>query len=385
MMQIKRKNYISVALIIIFSVAFLVTSVLFKVYGITGILAQLTGTLLGTIITAIVTLLLLSVQTNKELEHEKDSRVFEKKQEIYHNFLKELEEITKDGKITVDDNKDELQKLIYQLGLLQMHADKDVAERITAYVGELLGIINRKSETLKNKSEKNTLDPKKYTDLSEKLFNIVKLLRSDLYGNSMGIIDPDYFYITLVQSGCFEGRIRNAETMKRLHEKWWNLFIDILTSKRKKLESLVFYYNFGPASVETSEECIEHFENRENVQLNFVLRNQADCRICFYMDFSYQSPINYGFMVESEGVDEEKAQKNRKYMYALPNDFKHVNDKEIGSKAIDSKYDIDFYGTNKNYFDFAKANEDQKKEIVVAFADEINNNIEEFLKNLENK
>ena len=35
--------------------------------------------------------------------------------------------------------------------------------------------------------------------------------------------------------------------------------------------------------------------------------------------------------------------------------------------------------------DFAKANEKQKKEIVAAFADEINNNIEEFLKNLENK
>ena len=59
--------------------------------------------------------------------------------------------------------------------------------------------------------------------------------------------------------------------------------------------------------------------------------------------------------------------------------------KQIGAKNIDSKYDIDFYGTNKNYFDFAKANENQKKEIVAAFVDEINNNIEEFLKNLENK
>ena len=58
-MKKRNKNHVSVALIIIFSVAFLITSVLFKVYGITGILAQLTGTLLGTIITAIVTLLLL--------------------------------------------------------------------------------------------------------------------------------------------------------------------------------------------------------------------------------------------------------------------------------------------------------------------------------------
>ena len=81
-MKKRNKNHVSVALIIIFSVAFLITSVLFKVYGITGILAQLTGTLLGTIITAIVTWLLLGVQTDKELEHERDSGVFEKKQEI---------------------------------------------------------------------------------------------------------------------------------------------------------------------------------------------------------------------------------------------------------------------------------------------------------------
>ena len=37
------------------------------------------------------------------------------------------------------------------------------------------------------------------------------------------------------------------------------------------------------------------------------------------------------------------------------------------------------------YCEFGKANEEQKKEIVVAFADEINCDIEEFLKNLENK
>ena len=164
-MKKRNKNHVSVALIIIFSVAFLITSVLFKVYGITGILAQLTGTLLGTIITAIVTLLLLGVQTDKELEHEKDSGIFEKKQEIYHNFLKELEVITEDGKITVDNNKDELQRLIYQLGLLQMHAVKDVAETITVYVGEIIGIITKKSNP--------EIKSKKYANLSEKVFAIV--------------------------------------------------------------------------------------------------------------------------------------------------------------------------------------------------------------------
>ncbi|MCI5644403.1 MAG: hypothetical protein MR305_01610 [Treponema porcinum] len=63
-----------------------------------------------------------------------------------------------------------MQRLIYQLGLLQMHADKDVAETITAYVGEIIGIITKKSN-LEIKS-------KKYPNLSEKVFAIVELLRN---------------------------------------------------------------------------------------------------------------------------------------------------------------------------------------------------------------
>ena len=373
MMQIKRKNHISVALIIIFSVAFLVTSVLFKVYGITGILAQLTGTLLGTIITAIVTLLLLGVQTDKELEHERDSGVFEKKQEIYHNFLKELEDITEDGKITVDSNKDELQKLIYQLGLLQMHADKDVAEKITADVGEIIGIITKKSNP--------EIKSKKYANLSEKIFAIVELLRNDLYGNSTGVINPDYFYITLTQSGLFGQETRNAETMKRLHVKWWDLFIDELRAKRNALD-YIFYCGDESEETDNPKEAVEYFENQNSIMFSLIISNKNNDRVCFYLVYDYQTPPVYGFEVESKNKSD-----NDKYLYALPNTFSRngFGNPGIGAKNIDSKYDIDFYGTNKNYFDFAKANEDQKKEIVVAFADEINNNIEEFLKNLENK
>ena len=372
-MRTKNKNHVSVALIIIFSVAFLVTSVLFKVYGITGILAQLTGTLLGTIITAIVTLLLLGVQTDKELEHEKDSGVFEKKQEIYHNFLKELESITEDGKITIDADKDELQKLIYQLGLLQMHADKDVAEKITAYVGEIIGIFTKKSNP--------EIKSKKYADLSEKVFAIVELLRNDLYGNSTGVINPDYFYITLAQSGQFEGEIRNAETMKRLHVKWWDLFIDELKSRRENLE-YVFYCDDNGSESDNPKEAVDFFENQNTITFSLIISNMNNDRICFYLVYNYQTPPVYGFEVESQNKAD-----NEKYIYALPDGFSRngYGNPGIGAKNIDSKYDIDFYGTNKNYFDFVKANENQKKEIVAAFANEINNNIEEFLKNLENK
>ena len=90
-----------IILIIVFALIFLITSVLFKVFGITDIWAQLTGTLLGTIITAIVTVLLLGVQTNKEIGHDRDVGIFEKKQEVYFDFIETLEQITQDGRINV--------------------------------------------------------------------------------------------------------------------------------------------------------------------------------------------------------------------------------------------------------------------------------------------
>src|SRR5574344_1290821 len=124
-MKSKYKNISYIILIVFFAVVFLVTSVLFKVFGITNIWSQITGTLLGTIITAIGTVSLLNVQTNKEISHDRDVGIFEEKQKVYHKFIETLEDITQDGKVNIPskdnpDKNDELQHLIYQLGFVQM-------------------------------------------------------------------------------------------------------------------------------------------------------------------------------------------------------------------------------------------------------------------------
>ncbi|MBR1404836.1 MAG: phage holin family protein [Treponema sp.] len=178
------KNKKGIVLIIIFAVVFLVTSVLFKVFGITDIWSQLTGTLLGTIITAIVTVLLLSVQTDKEIGHDRDVGIFEKKQEVYFDFIETLEKITQDGRINVpgiegyiepksdDDINDELQHLIYQLGKLQMIATVDAAEKVTKQVGQIISIIN-------NKAPLSIAD--KYSKFAGQIFQVVSTLRNDMY------------------------------------------------------------------------------------------------------------------------------------------------------------------------------------------------------------
>lgn len=200
------KNRNSIILIIVFAVVFLVTSVLFNVFGITDIWSQLTGTLLGTIITAIVTVLLLGVQTNKEISHDRDVGVFEKKQEVYHQFIEALESITQDGKVNIpnsdnEDKNDELQHLIYQLGFVQMHANHDVAEEITDSVGGLLSTISLMQNGASTK--KNEL----YSQFAENVFGIVSLLRNDLYNSNFNAVSKEKFNSALRATGAFDDEL----------------------------------------------------------------------------------------------------------------------------------------------------------------------------------
>lgn len=187
------KNKTGVILITFFAVIFLISSVLFRVFGITDIWAQITGTLLGTIITAIVTVLLLGVQTNKEISHDRDVGVFEKKQDVYHKFIEALESITQDGKVNIPsaenpDTNDELQHLIYQLGFVQMHASKSLAEEITRSVGDLLSTLSLMQNGIDQK--RNEL----YSQLAEYVFKIVSLLKDDLYNSQKkGKVTDDMF------------------------------------------------------------------------------------------------------------------------------------------------------------------------------------------------
>ena len=158
MKKINKRWLIVIIGVIICAAVFLWSTLLYKVFSANDIKSEITGTLLGTIISAIVTVLLLQGQT--EIEEGKDIslNVFGKKQEVYHKFIEELESITKDGKINIPsednpDKTDELQHLIYQLGLVQMHAKKETAEKITQSVGDLLSTISLMQNKDKKKNE----------------------------------------------------------------------------------------------------------------------------------------------------------------------------------------------------------------------------------------
>ena len=226
MKKIKKRWIFVIIGVIICAVAFLWSTLLYKVFSASDIKSEITGTLLGTIISAIVTVLLLQGQT--EIEEGKDIslNVFGKKQEIYHKFIEELENITKDGKINIPsednpDKTDELQHLIYQLGLVQMHAQKNTAEKITQSVGDLLSTISLMHS---NEKYKNEL----YSQLADNIFNIVSLLRNDLYTPDEKIIkkvEKENLDSALRASGAFDKELLSEKGRIDTLEKFLNLLI----------------------------------------------------------------------------------------------------------------------------------------------------------------
>lgn len=225
--------------VIICAVAFLWSTVLYKVFSASDIKSEITGTLLGTIISAIVTVLLLQGQT--EIEEGKDIslNVFGKKQEVYHKFIETLEEITQDGKINIPskdnpDKNDELQHLIYQLGFVQMHASKKLAEDVTKAVGDLLSTVS----LMQNESsqKKNEL----YSELAGNVFNIVTLLRNDLYNSDFKAVSKVEFNSALRATGAFDDELLSEKGKVETLEKFMSL-LKTQFEQKEKLQVALYY------------------------------------------------------------------------------------------------------------------------------------------------
>ena len=221
----KKQNIVTFVAIavLICALIFLGVTVITRIFSLTDLHAELTGTLLGTIITAIVTVLLLKGQT--EIEENKDIgiHIFEKKQDVYFDFIDALEKITQDGKITVPDaqnanEKDELQELIYQLGKVQMTASKETSKRVTEQLGAIIRISQMKNSNVK------------YSDFAEAIFKLVAELRSDLYSNNLNInqkeefepVSADLFKDSLEIAGL---DVKQAETDEEILANYCDLMV----------------------------------------------------------------------------------------------------------------------------------------------------------------
>ena len=179
--------------IVVFTLVFLAISVLFKLLEVGDLPSQISGVLFEVVVTAIITVLLLNGQSITEENRDKSLLVFEKKQEVYHNFLENLKKIVMDGEITIATQKenpqetiDELKDLLFELGYVQLHTSEGNTQAIFKKVTEIVQVLNEyETEGIHKQKEL----PHFYSQLSSHLFQIITILKADLYGKSANTIE----------------------------------------------------------------------------------------------------------------------------------------------------------------------------------------------------
>ena len=152
-------------------------AVAFNVFTDLELPGRIMAAILGVVITATITQVLLQGQTQKEGTLKRDSKIFEEKLKIYQNFLNSLYKAVKDGKLT-DSEKMELQ---FQTSLVAMHCDPKFIKTISDAVN---GVIK---STCPNKGDEHTPQ----TALIASLFDVVEAFRQDLYPDEFEKFDKE--------------------------------------------------------------------------------------------------------------------------------------------------------------------------------------------------
>lgn len=176
--------------VVTLTVAFVITAITFEIFELTSLPGQFFGTLLGVVITAIITVLLLQGQSKSEEARERHLMVFEKKQEVYFSFLTKLNAILQKEALSPHLGKDKerekevhnLQDLLFEFGYLQMHTSAETFNRILEHIGNLMQESNQ-IKLIKNHSSENF--EKYYSLLTNDFFAVVLLLRNELYDESL--------------------------------------------------------------------------------------------------------------------------------------------------------------------------------------------------------
>ena len=155
-----------IILTILASVVFILGMIWFFVWKTDEIPAQIIGVLFGTIVSAVITMLLLSAQTSSEEEHEVSGKIFDKKTEAYLKVLDSLEKIISDGKVdTIRDNrfegkKDEFSELLFGLTRLSSFIErKKVGNEKDSENDGMNGLIEAVTEIINTTTDERTRIP----------------------------------------------------------------------------------------------------------------------------------------------------------------------------------------------------------------------------------
>ena len=178
--------------VLLFALIAIGASIIFQIFNVDTLLNRLYGSLIGVVLTAIVTVFLLQGQTQSQEKREKSVKVFEKKQLVYHDFLVHIPE-------RGSDEPNELIELILQLGYIKLHAQEAHTRAITGQVTKILGILRQ--EQIQGVDSERTF----YKSIAEEIFLLVTIMRRDLYDHNEQLDDSsEKLAVNLVDAIFFQ-------------------------------------------------------------------------------------------------------------------------------------------------------------------------------------
>lgn len=343
----KQKRNLWVYGIIAFTLIFIASSVIFKIYEFEVLPSQFFGALIGVVITAIITVFLLQGQTSNEEEREKSVKVFEKKQEVYHAFLGELKKIIQDGEIKIvtkeenanlDKSIDELKDLIFQLGYLQMHTSEKTINGVLDSVAKIIQLMNDFNSTQEADKQKEL--PNYYSSLSEELFKIIAILKEDLYKDECKPISKDKMNSILKECDLF---VETAEFDNyEIQKYFWDEIQKQLSDKGYKFEQKDF-----------TQDISEYYARARNRHRYYgfgfpvYTSDKSNGKVLFGMEL--ENSYYYGFRYEGKPNGDVDT---RSLISEISNSFSS-NEVWAGWKYSD-RFNLDFWNLNSSGFESLK-------------------------------
>jgi len=360
--------------IIFLTLLFIASSVLFRIFVIEILPSQFFGALIGVVITAIITVFLLQGQTASEEQREKSIKVFEKKQDVYHEFLEKLKEIIKDGQIIIEaqdknanpnQNVDELKDLLFQLSYIQMHTSEENTNKVFERVATIIQLMNDFSSEGKNKQKSL---PEFYADLSEELFGVVSILKSDLYGIETNTIGREKIFDLLRECDLF---IDTEEFDKYDIQKY---FLD-------ELQNQLLSNGYKIVKKDFTHDISEYYAKTRTRHrwygFSFEIYSYPNSTDKVFFEFGIENSYYYGFSNKSENNDFTPELKE-----ALQNSLIGFYFRENWIFTYSKKNDLDFWKLNSPSFERLK-NPRKREGLITDIVQEIDSNIKTFIQNAE--
>ncbi len=169
---------------------------------------EMFAAVLGVIITAVITMILLRGQSDDDIERERAAKIFEEKLRIYQEYLQTLCDVIKDHSLS-DEEKIRLE---FQTSYVAMHCNSKYISTVSNAVKELIeySCPDENNENLNRKNKSGSPDP-----ILDNLFSIVEAFRKDLYGDDFRF-DAQHKKNTLEN---FSDAYRNAKSNDYNNEK----------------------------------------------------------------------------------------------------------------------------------------------------------------------